>query len=118
MSAVAALAALREPGRERARQRIDRALQRLHLVARRVHEVDVFRQRLAQRARHRLDAAVGNETPADLRLDHLLQHPQATLEVFARESLVVGALTDVARVLRPLHQLADEPSASSCRSVR
>ena len=66
-------APLREPRRERARQRVDRPLQLLHLLARRVHEVDVLGQRLAQRARHRLDAAVGDEPAADLRLDQLPQ---------------------------------------------
>ena len=73
VAAVAAPAPLREPGRQRARQRVDRPLQRQHLLARRVHEVDVLGQRLAQRARHRLDAAVGHEPAADLRLDQLPQ---------------------------------------------
>ena len=101
-------AALREPGRERARQRVDRLLELLHLLARRVHEVDVFGQRLAQRARHRLDAAVGDEPAADLGLDHLLQDLQPAFEVFAREPLVERALADLLVLLRLLHHLADE----------
>src|SRR3954470_17926667 len=40
---------LREPGRHRARQRVDSLLQGQHLLARRVHELDVLGQRLAQR---------------------------------------------------------------------
>ena len=110
---------LREPGRERARQRVDRLLQLLHLLARRVHEVDVFGQRLAQRARHRLDAAVGDEPAADLGLDHLLQDLEPAVEVFAREPLVERALADLLVVAAPRSIiLPTRPSASSCRSVR
>ena len=113
------LAPLREPGRERARQRVDRALELLHLLARRVHEVDVFGQRLAQRARHRLDAAVGDEPAADLGLDHLLQDLQPALEVFAREPLVERAVADLPSSCCACSIiLATRPSASSCRSVR
>src|SRR5436853_81277 len=41
-----------EPSRQRARQRVDGALEGEHLLARRVHEVDVLGEGLAQRARH------------------------------------------------------------------
>ena len=81
--AVATPPALREPRRERARQRVDRPLEREHLLARRVHEVDVLGQRLAQRARHRLDAAVGDQPAADLLLDQLAELLQARLELLA-----------------------------------
>ena len=100
--------ALREPGGEGAGQGIDGALQELHLVARRVHEVDVFGQRLAQRARHRLDPAVGDEPAADLGLDHLLQDLQPALEVFPGEPLVERALADLLLVLGLRHHLGDE----------
>ena len=100
--------ALCEAGRERARQRVDRLLELLHLVARRVHEVDVLGQRLAQRARHRLDAPVGNQAPPDLRLDHLLQDLQPAFEVFAREPLVERAVADLVLVLGVRHHLAGE----------
>ena len=107
-AAVAVPPALREPGRERTRQRVDRLLQLLHLLARRVHEVDVFGQRLAQRARHRLDAAVGDEPAADLGLDHLLQDLEPAFEVF-RASRSSNAPSPIAVVLLGLlHHLADE----------
>ena len=118
-AAVAVPAALREPRRERARQRVDRPLELLHLLARRVHEVDVFGQRLAQRARHRLDAAVGDEPAADLGLDHLLQDLEPAFELFAREPLVERAVADLLVLLRPApSSWPTRPSASSCRSVR
>ena len=100
--------ALREPRGQRARQRVDRALQLLHLLARRVHEVDVFGQRLAQRARHRLDAAVGDEPAPDLGLDQLLEHLEPALEVLVREALVERAFADLLVLLGLLHHLADE----------
>ena len=106
-AAVPVPAALREPRRERARQRVDRLLELLHLLARRVHEVDVFGQRLAQRARHRLDAAVGHEPPPDLGLDHLLQDLEAAFVLLVREALVERALADLLVLLRP--------APSSCR---
>ena len=87
--------ALREPGRERARQRVDRPLELLHLLARRVHEVDVFGQRLAQRARHRLDTAVGDEPAADLGFDQLLEDLEPAFVVLAREALVERAFADL-----------------------
>ena len=93
---MAAPPALREPGRERARQRVDRPLEREHLLARRVHEVDVLGQRLAQRARHRLDATVGDEPAPDLRLDQLAQLAQPRVELLAGEPLVELAVADVA----------------------
>ena len=73
-----------------------------------MHEVDVFGQRLAQRARHRLDAAVGDEPAPDLGLDHLLQDLEPALEVFAREPFVERAVADLLLVLRPRHHLGDE----------
>ena len=118
-AAVAVPPALREPGRQRARQRVDRLLELLHLFARRVHEVDVFGQRLAQRARHRLDATVGDEPAADLGLDQLLEDLEPAFEVLAREALVERALADLLVLLRPApSSCSTRPSASSCRSVR
>ena len=92
LAAVLALPPLREPGRERAGERLDRPLQLLHLLARRVHEVDVLGQRLAQRPRHRLDAAVGDEPAADLRLDQVAQLAEPGLVLLALEPLVELAL--------------------------
>ena len=108
--AVLALAPLREAGRERAGQRLDRALELLHLLARRVHEVDVLGQRLAQRARHRLDPAIGDEPAPDLRLDHVAQLAQAAsyssrAKRACEIALVALALAlALALLLRPLHQ--------------
>ena len=81
MAPVAAPPSLREPSRQRARQRVDRALEGEHLLARRVHEVDVLGEGLSQRARHGFGTAVGDEPAADLGLDQLLQVPQAGLEL-------------------------------------
>ncbi len=119
VAAVATPPALREPRRERPRQRVDRLLEREHLLARRVHEVDVFGQRLAQRARHRLDAAVGDEPAADLRLDQLLQHLEPASNSSLREPLVERR----PRRSRPRSRAcpisrAARSSRSSCRSVR
>ena len=50
-------------------ERLDRLADLDELLAARVHEVDVFGQRFAQRAGKRLDAAVGHEPAADLGLD-------------------------------------------------
>ena len=105
---MAVLPALRESSRERTRERVDRLLELLHLLARRVHEVDVFGKRLAQRARHRLDAAVGDQTPPDLGLDHLLQDLQPAFVLFLREPLVEGALADRVVLLGLRHHLRDE----------
>ena len=63
---------------------------------------------LRKRARHRLDAAIGNQSPADLGFDHLAEHFEAAVEVFACETLVECAFADLAIVLRLLHHLADE----------
>ena len=109
-AAVPTPAALREPGRQRPRQRVDRPAAALHLLARRVHEVDVFGQRLAQRARHRLDAAVGDEPAADLLLDQLPQLLEPGLELLAREP--VGELA----LARPRPARAPA-SISRCREA-
>ena len=75
-----------------------------------MHEVDVFRQRLAQGARHRLDPTVGDETAADLCLDHLAELPQAGFVLLASEpglevTLVAFRFTlALALLLRPLHE--------------
>ncbi len=80
-----------------------------------MHEVDVFRQRLAQRARHRLDPPIGDEPLADLGLDHLLQDLQPALEVFAarRSSNAPSPIcsSSCARAII----LVTRPSASSWR---
>ena len=77
------------------REGLDRPLELLHLLARCVHEVDVLGQRLAQRARHRLDAPVGHQPTTDLGLDQLPELLQAGLELLALEPVgqrVVGRL--------------------------
>ena len=78
-------------------------LEREHLVARRVHELDVFGQRLAQRARHRLHAAVGDEPATDLLLDQLAQLLQPGVDFLAREALVERRLRRLALVARHAH---------------
>ena len=83
---MAALA--RQADRELARERVDGAPQGGHLVATGVHEIDVLRQRLAQRARHRLGAPVGHQAAADLRLDLLAQALDALLELVALQTLL------------------------------
>src|SRR6185436_12960370 len=98
---VATLPPLRETRREQPGERLDRTLQREHLVARRVHEVDVFGQWLAQRARHRVDAAVRDQAATDLLLHHAAQVAETRLELLAREPLpqrVVGNLSALARL--------------------
>jgi len=50
----------RQPRRQFASQRLQCLLQVLHLVARRVHELDIFRQRFAQRLGHGLGTAIGD----------------------------------------------------------
>ena len=84
-----------------------------------MHEVDVLGQRLAQRARHRVDAAVGDEPPTDLLLDHLAQLAQARLELLAGEPLAERVVGDLAPLAAPdPSSRADRSSRSSCRSVR
>ena len=58
---------------ELAREGLDRLAHRGELVARRVHEVDVLGQGLAQAAGERLGPPVGDEAAADLGLDLLFQ---------------------------------------------
>ena len=99
--AVPAPAPLREPRRHRPRQRVDGLLQREHLLARRVHELDVLGQRLAQRARHRLDAAVGDEPATDLLLDQLAQLLEPRLELLVGEAVGELALLDLAPLAAP-----------------
>ena len=95
---------LREARRHRTRERVHRALQRDHLVARGVHELDVLGERLAQRARHRLHAAVGDEPATDLLLDHLLELAQARLELLGCEAIGEIALLELARLARLRHE--------------
>ena len=80
-----------------------------------MHEVDVLGQRLAQRARHRLDPPVGDEPAPDLRLDHVAELAQAALVLLAGEpgleiALVAFALAALALALlgRALHEPARE----------
>ncbi len=73
-----------------------------------MHEVDVFRQRLAQGARHRLDTAVGDEPAADLGFDQFLEHLEPAVEVLAGEALVERAVADLRVLLRLFHHLRDE----------
>ena len=100
--------ALGQPGCQRARQRVDRPLELVHLLTGRVHEVDVLRQRLAQRARHRLDTTVGDEPPPDLGFDQFLEHLEAAVVVLAGEALVERAFADLLVLLRALHHLLDQ----------
>ena len=69
-----------------------------------MHEVDIFRKRLAQSLRHGLDTTIGNETATDLRLD-LLTHPvDAVLVLVALQPLLqLGELAGL--LLRGLHEL-------------
>ena len=105
VATVAASAPLRQPRGQGPGQRVDGPLEREHLLAGGVHEVDVFGERLAQGAGHRLDAPVGDETAADLGFDELAQHPESSLVLLGlepRREVVVG---DVAFFLGS----ADEP---------
>ena len=86
LAAVAALAG--QTGGELAGERVERLLQVLHLVARRVHELDVFGQRLAQRLGHRLGTTVGDEAATDLGLDLLLELLDAVVVLVALEALL------------------------------
>ena len=54
-------------------ERVDRPAHLDELVAGGVHEVDVLGERLAQGPGERLDASVGHQAPADLRLDLLAE---------------------------------------------
>ena len=56
-------------GGQLAREGIQRLAQHLHLLPAGVHELDVLRERLAQRLGHRLGPAIGDETAADFGLD-------------------------------------------------
>ncbi len=73
-------------------QRVDRLAQQLQLVAAGMHEVDVLGQWLAQRARHRLDAPVGHQSPADLRLDLALQRVDAMLVLVGLQPRIEAVL--------------------------
>jgi uncharacterized protein with von Willebrand factor type A (vWA) domain len=53
-----------------------------------VHELDIFGERLAERLRHRLDAAVGDEPTADLGFDLLFELLDAVLELVLLEALL------------------------------
>ncbi len=91
---------LREPRRHGPGQRVDGLLQRQHLLARRVHELDVLGQRLAQRAGHRFDATVGHQAAADLLLDDLAQLLEPLLELLVGEPIGQLALVDLAPFAR------------------
>ena len=104
VAAVAATAPLGQARGQRARQRVDGALEGEHLLARRVHEVDVLGKRLAQRACHGFGAAVGDEPSADLGLDQLLQLPQAGLELLLGQALGQVAVADLAPLAGLPHQ--------------
>ena len=89
LAAVATLA--RQAHRQLAGEWRDRLAQVVQLVLGRVHEVDVFGQGLAQRARHGFGAAVGHEPATDLRLDLLTQLLDARLVlVVSRGALRAG----------------------------
>src|SRR5207253_942490 len=77
----------RQAHRELARERSDRLAKVVEFVLRRVHEVDVFGKRLAQRARHRFGTAVGDEATTDLGLDLLTQLLDARLVLVVHEAL-------------------------------
>ena len=62
-----------QPGGQLAGERVDGIAQAGHLLAGGVHEVDVRRQRLAQRLGHGLNAAVGHQPAPDLGLDLALE---------------------------------------------
>jgi hypothetical protein len=100
MSVAEAAATLREPRSQRARERIDRTLQGEHLLARRVHEVDILGERFAQGARHRFHAPIGDEPPPDLGLHELPQRAETFVDVGLLQplrELVVGDLAGFAR---------------------
>ena len=105
LAAVAALAG--EARGELARQRIERLAQRLHLIARRVHELDVFGERFAQRLGHGLGASVGDEATADLGLDLLLELVDAMLVLLALEALLQRRHLALELLLGRLHQLVE-----------
>ena len=86
LATVATLAG--QAGGELAGERLQRLLQVLHLVARGVHELDVFGQRLAQRLGHGLGTAVGDEAATDLGLDLLLELLDAIVVLVALEPLL------------------------------
>ena len=69
-------------------QRVDGLAQADHLLPGGVHEVDVLGQRLAQRLGHGLDAAVGHQATADLRLDLLLELIDAVLVLVVLEAVL------------------------------
>ncbi len=98
-----------ESGGELAGQRVERLLQRLHLVADGVHELDVLGQRLAQRLGHRLGAAIGDQPAADLGLDLGLELLDAVLVLLFLEALLERR--ELAADLLPggLHQLLEHP---------
>ena len=98
----------RQAGCELAGQRVQRLAQQLHLVATRVHELDVLGQRLAQRLRHRLGTAVGDEAAADLRLDLAFELVDAILELLALEPFLERRESAVRCVPRRLHQLLEQ----------
>ncbi len=77
-----------ESGRQLAREGLDGLAHRLELVARRVHELDVLRQRLAHAARERLGPSVSDQPAPDLGLDLLLQLIDAGLVLVLEQSLL------------------------------
>jgi hypothetical protein len=99
-------------------ERLQRLLEVRHLLAAGVHEVDVLGQRLAQRAGHGVDAAVGHEAAADLRLDLLLDVGGADLGLVALEALLEGVSSPPACSRAASIMRSTTPSRSRFRSVR
>ena len=73
-----------------------------------MHEIDVFGQRLAQGARHRLDTTISDETPTNLRFDQLTQHLHARAELLPEEPLPERVVGDIPAFARPSHQARRE----------
>ncbi len=73
------------------REGMDRPAHLDELLPGGVHEVDVLGERLAEGAGERLDAAVGDEAPADLRLDLLAELLDPRLVLVGQEPLLEGA---------------------------
>ena len=77
-----------EAGGQLAGQGLDRLAHRHELLARGVHEVDIFGQRLANAAGESLRPAVGNETAPYLGLDLLLQLLDAAAVLVLQQPLL------------------------------
>ena len=104
------LALAGEPRCELAGERLQCLAQLRHLLTRRVHELDVLGKRLAQRLRHGLDTAVGDEAATDLGLDLFLERVDASVELVTLEPfLQIGELgvMRLGALLLCLHQLLE-----------